>query len=202
MPSSLLKFVQQYSVKIGGRKYKAVKIGNQLWMAENLDYKFDGCTIGSGLSTSSPRGNYYNNDEATYGETGNKYGLLYNKPAVALLETNKTTLLPDGWHVPTNDELDTLIESVGGSSVAGKKLKATEGWTNANGTDDYEFRFYPTGYKGDNFYAIGTNAFLASKTPANASNSYKYKLFDGSDSIGTGYFIDAQVTVRLVKSIE
>ena len=75
------------TVNIGGRDYPYVQIGNQLWLAENLDWKFDGCTIGTNsLSTIEMLGNYYNNDENTYGVNGNKYGLLYNYPSFMAIE--------------------------------------------------------------------------------------------------------------------
>jgi hypothetical protein len=54
MSGYLLKFKKRYSVKIGGRKYPVVKIGNQLWMAENLDWKFNGCDIAPAGSPSTP----------------------------------------------------------------------------------------------------------------------------------------------------
>jgi uncharacterized protein (TIGR02145 family) len=84
-------------VEIGGRRYPVVKIGNQLWMAENLDYAWSGLTIGGSIG-SDPRANYYDNDETTYGWSGYKCGLLYNWAAVAEL----ADLLPDGWHIPSD----------------------------------------------------------------------------------------------------
>ena len=111
------------SVVIGGRTYKTVTIGNQEWLAENLDYKFDGLEISDVESLSDVIANYYDGDEATYGRYGNRYGLLYNWKAVDYIEQNKATLLPSDWHVPTATEWDTLVTTVGGASVAGAKLK-------------------------------------------------------------------------------
>lgn len=190
-------------VEIGGRKYPYIKIGNQLWISENLDYKFDGCIIGSNPSSSSPRGNYYNDDETTYGINGNKYGLLYNKSAIDLLETNKATLLPNNWHVPSIDEINNLLNTVGGSSIAGKKLKSSTGWSEGNGTNEYGFSFFPAGYKVDSSYVLGAYGYLASKTPTSVSgNSYfKYERFDSSDSTTEFYYDDAQISLRLVCTI-
>lgn len=200
MSGYLLKFKEKYSVKIGGRRYPVVKIGNQLWMAENLDYKFEGCVIGSTSSPSSPRGNYYNNDETTYGVNGNRYGLLYNKPAVDLLETNKATLLPDNWHVPSIDEINNLVNTVGGSSIAGEKLKSSTGWSEGNGTNEYGFSFFPAGYKSDSSYVLGTAGFLTSKTLIFVSGNpcFKYEMFTASDSTSEFYYDEAQISVRLV----
>ena len=51
-----------------------------------------------------------------------------------------------GWHLPTKSEWQTLVDYVGGSSVAGTKLKSTFGWPYGGaGTDDYGFEALPTG---------------------------------------------------------
>lgn len=143
---------------IGGRTYRTVVMPDgKEWLAENLDYKFDGLVVGSSAqSESEPHGNYFNNDEATYGIDGTyKCGLLYNWPAVKYLDDNKATLCP-GWHVPTSTEWDDLLTACGGSgSVAGYKLCAIKNSVVAgfpswdNPTDDYGFGILPCGrYEG------------------------------------------------------
>jgi len=104
-----------------GKVYKTVKIGNQVWMAENLNYEVEGSKC-------------YDNDSAN----GQKYGRLYN------WETAKKAC-PEGWHLPSNSEWQELVNFVGGK-IAGKKLKAKNGWDyNGNGTDDYGFSALPGG---------------------------------------------------------
>jgi hypothetical protein len=51
---------------------------------------------------------------------------------------------PQGWHLPSNDEWQTLVDFAGGEDIAGKKLKAKSGWNDdegesGNGTDEYGF---------------------------------------------------------------
>ena len=125
------------TVRIGDKDYKVVTMPDgKVYMAENLDYKFTGCVIGaSGYSSSEARGNYYNNDETTYGWGGEKYGLLYNKPALNFLHDNRSTLFP-GWHIPTQSEWDALVNVLGYSSI-GTALKSPSKW-NGNGTTQFE----------------------------------------------------------------
>lgn len=158
-------------VKIGGRRYPVVKIGNQEWLAENLDYKFAGCDIGPSGTPSTPAAWYYDDDESTYGIDGTrKCGLLYNWYAVKYLDDNKATLLPAGWHVPTKAEFETLLETVGGKPTAGTKLKASNvSWAASwNGTDDFGFSALPAGikdYDGEDFLYVGEShntSFLSS----------------------------------------
>lgn len=149
-------------VIIGGRAYNVVTIGNQQWMAENLDYKYTGLTI---CNTSNPMTNtvidsdaateniikgatYYDYDETTYGINGNRYGLLYNWPAVEYLENNKNALgIPTGWRVPTETDFKTLRTNAGGFTDSRIKLASLSGWSNGNnGTDDYGFNGVPAGY--------------------------------------------------------
>lgn len=146
---------------IGGRLYKTVKIGNQEWMAENLDYKLPELKIGTDIwSDRYPVANYYNNDENTYGETGNKCGLLYNWVCVyEYLIRNKDRVIP-GWHVPSKSEWETLIATLGGSSVAGKKLKSTTLWQNGGqGDGSTEFNALPAGMRNNKFAYVGYNSF-------------------------------------------
>lgn len=163
-------------VVIGGRSYPYVQIGNQLWLAENLDYKFevDGSQIPIGVSKtpSTPSAWYYNNDEKTYGVNGNKYGLLYNWYAVKYLEDNKSTLLPEGWHVPTTEEWNTLMNAVGGNSIAGTKLKSVTGWDSGNGDNSYGFNAFPSGYYYGSFGFLGVNSSFWTPTEYNSSNAY------------------------------
>jgi uncharacterized protein (TIGR02145 family) len=193
----------QNEVEIGGRLYPYVQIGNQLWMAENLDYVWEGLVVNSGYSYTEPKCHYYNNDEATYGVSGNKYGLLYNYSAIAYLNTNKTTLLPDGWHVPSISEIDTMINTVGGTSVAGTKLKSTSDWTNdANGTDDYGLNVKPAG-SADNsgFGGLGTNANIASYTAYQSDRYRTLNLYTGVNATLAYTYRVVECSIRLVKDV-
>ena len=95
---------------------KSVQIGNQTWMAENLN--------------DVSKGGKCHDDNPSNCE---KYGRLYTWE-----EAKKAC--PEGWHLPSDAEWTTLIKFAGGDKTAGRKLKAKNGWSNnGNGTDDYGF---------------------------------------------------------------
>ena len=182
--------------EIGGKTYRTVTIGSQTWLAENLDFKFSGCDIGG--SGTTPNAWYYNNDEATYGWNGKKYGLLYNWHAVKLLNDNRSSLIP-GWHVSSTTEWDSLANAVGGASTAGTVLKSTTDWTSGAGTDDYGFTAFPSGYYDGSFMLLGSRAHFWTSTEYNSSYAYyrnlgtKASLYSGDDVKTYGR------SVRLVK---
>lgn len=183
---------------IGGRTYKTVKIGGFTWLAENLDFKF--CVIGGGGTPSTPNAWYYNNDEQTYGIDGiRKCGLLYNWHAVKFLNDNRFSLIP-GWHVPTNDEWNTLSNAVGGTGVAGTRLKASNvSWAPSwGGTDDYGFKVFPAGFYLGTFQDDDSYAGIWSIDDS-VSGAY-FRGFNNGDSMiqGTGSK-DGGGSVRLVK---
>lgn len=156
-------------VNIGGRDYKYVQIGNQLWLSENLDWKFTGLNFRDSVNnqldtTTAIQAAYYNYDESTYGVNGNKYGLLYNYYAVDYLNQHLSDLgVPDGWHIPTNDEWSILASTCGNSD--GTKLKSTTGWDNdGNGTDDYGFNAKPSGQWTNGFSTLGEIVVFYSTT--------------------------------------
>lgn len=105
-----------------GKKYKTVKIGNQTWMAENLNFKTQDSYC-------------YEDNESKC----SKYGRLY-KWQVAL------KACPAGWHLPSKEEFDILIKTVGGEKIAGEKLKSKSGWNDGgNGSDAFGFSALPAG---------------------------------------------------------
>ena len=149
----------------GRSSYSNVTIGTQVWMGENLDV----CTYRNGdripectdpvewANLTTGAWCYYNNDPST----GEIYGKLYNCYAV----NDPRGLAPAGWHIPTDEEWTTLTDYLGGSDVAGGKLKetGTSHWSSPNtgATNDYGFTALPGGYNpGDgSFIGYGTLGF-------------------------------------------
>jgi len=196
-------------VVIGGRKYKTVKIGNQIWLAENLDWKFTGLNYKDGTSsntldnTSTPQAAYYNYDEATFGITGKNFGLMYNWYAVDYLNNHLSDLgVPAGWHVPTAYEFDDMVTACGSNPAM--KLKATTEWASGAGTDDYGFAALPTGFWGTTAYTFGNIYQYGDFWTAT-----EYSATDAWDkSIGSGSSVDSHTyekfdcfSLRLVKAI-
>ena len=122
-----------------GNIYKTVRIGNQIWMAENLRTTH--------YSDGTPAISFIYNYEDT---NVYKYGRLYYW-TVAMRNHHSSNsnpsgvqgVSPDGWHIPSENEWLELINNLGGPSVAGGKLKSpdTEGLSYNNLTDSGESLF-------------------------------------------------------------
>ncbi len=102
--------------KRDNHKYKVVKIGKNIWMAENIAFKTN-----TGYWESDKKTNVY------------KYGYFYNE------EISKS-VCPDGWHLPKKSEWEELIDYIGGFS---NNLRSEE-WD--NGKNSLGFSALPTGY--------------------------------------------------------
>ncbi|MCK4501068.1 fibrobacter succinogenes major paralogous domain-containing protein [Candidatus Babeliales bacterium] len=138
-----------------GQVYKIVKIGNQIWFAENLNYK----TTNSWC---------YNNSSSNCATYGRLYD--WNSALIAC---------PDGWHLPNENEW-TILESYVDSKYevsnnewnkwglrgydCGDKLKSVKGWhSSGNGIDFYGFKVLPGGcreWNGSNFNSVKKIAFF------------------------------------------
>lgn len=135
---------------IDGNVYHTKKIGSQVWTIENLKTTRlnDGTAIelvtddNSWSSKSTGAYCFFDNDASNKSD----YGALYNWYAAG---SNK--LAPKGWHIPTLDEWTTLINYLGGSEVAGGKLKEVglAHWSspNAEATNSSGFTALPGGYR-------------------------------------------------------
>ena len=135
------------SVTFDGYPYDVVQIGTQCWFAENLQTRVyaNGSAIPvvtdgpawEGLSTGARCD--YGNDASNVAT----YGRLYNWYAV-----NTGNLCPSGWHVPTDVEYTTLTDGLGGTSVAGGKMKSSpEDSPSWNGTNTSGFSGLAGGFR-------------------------------------------------------
>ena len=130
-----------------GHQYKYIKIGEQYWMAENLSYK-------------SAKGSSIYNHKISAPDTiqnNEYYGRLYTFEAAQ-------EACPNGWHLPTDDEWNQLIEFLGGKNIAGGKMKSlgtqqdkTGLWNapNKDATNESGFSAVPGGYKEPEGYFLG-----------------------------------------------
>ena len=152
-----------------GQTYKTVKIGNQWWMAENLNFRYLEPNAKDD-SSSFCYGNLPENCE--------KYGRLYLWSVVSDGGAGKAPseyrICPEGWHLPDTTEFNTLLTTVGGDMLAARMLKSASDWTPkpANGldvyygSDAYSFAALPSGRMSDRkFELIGTHTIFWSSTP-------------------------------------
>jgi len=135
---------------IDGNTYNAIKIGTQIWMAENLKTtkycnsdSLPNVTNDTSWSklTSGAYCNYDNNNE-----TAKTYGRLYNWYAVS----DSRSIAPEGWHVPTITEWLTLNTYLGSLNIAGKlKEGGIAHWKSPNekATNKSGFTALPGGYR-------------------------------------------------------
>ncbi|MFC2086162.1 FISUMP domain-containing protein [Bacteroidota bacterium] len=111
--------------------YEFVKIKNQIWLTENLNYNTN---IGSWC--------YEDNISNC-----NNYGRLYDWETAL-------NVCPTGWHLPSMSEWTILIDNFGGKEIAGEKLKSTNTWKTANSkiTNKSGFKVLPGGMRNSESY--------------------------------------------------
>ena len=142
--------------------YKTVKIGSQTWMAQNLNYA-------DSTKTPSLKGSSWCYYKPEYCKVGGRYytwAAAIDSVALATAKKNPKTcgnnaepckltesklrgICPEGWHLPSVEEFDTLLAAVGGKENANVNLKSMTGWDTVgvfgNGTDKYGFTALPAG---------------------------------------------------------
>lgn len=122
-----------------GTIYKAVCIGKQVWMAENLRYNAAGSDVNPNVDLQR-YGRFYDHQTVMNGESASNAN-----------PSGVRGICPKGWHLPSLAEWRVLGNFLGGDAVAGGPLKATTDWNSPNtgATDKYGFTALPGGL----FYA-------------------------------------------------
>ena len=165
-----------------GQVYRTVKIGSQVWMAQNLNYA--GATNDTGVC--------YSNSADNCG----KYGRLYTWAEVMKGAASSSAspsgakgLCPTGWHVPSDAEWTAMQKVVDSTNTTdGTKLKSKSGWNSSgNGTDTYGFRALPGGGGGgSSFYYVGDLGYWWSATEGDASFVWYRNMSYDVASVGRG----------------
>lgn len=140
-----------------GHVYKTVKIGNQWWMAENMNYK----TAKS----------YCYDEKASNCST---YGRLYP------LKEAKTAC-PSGWHLPSANEFNQMTKSVNNNNYKLKERGSSHWMSNSSATNSTGFTALPGGYLYGNYENIGKAANFWTSEQA-APNVFYYVHFKSSDA--------------------
>jgi uncharacterized protein (TIGR02145 family) len=189
---------------IDGNFYPSIIINGQEWMQKNLavsKYR-NGDPIPTGLSdatwqiTTSGAYAIYNNDSAN----NTTYGKLYNWYAV----NDSRGICPNGWHVSSDAEWTTLETSLGGSSVAGGKMKSTAGWNvpNTGANNSSGFSGLPGGYidtNGSN-YVIGDRGHWWCSTEYGSNSAWFRDLGYIYSSVSRNYYNKQNgISVRCVR---
>jgi len=184
-----LKEGRTFTDKRDGKIYRFVKIGEQTWMAENLNYAAEGSTCFG------------------WGDNEDKcliYGRLYY---FGYYGTDN--LCPEGWHLPSKEEWQTLVAFVGGEKVAGKKLKAKKGWRDndkgksGNGDDAFGFSALPGGgffpAEGEGYFGnVGRAGYWWSSSKSGSDDYYTFGVSADNGSTYSG----TSSSIRCVKDEE
>ena len=163
-----------------GTEYKTCKIGNQVWLAENLKFELDSddCLA-------------YDEDYQYF----DKYGYLY-------CENGLEAAIPEGWHLPTRKEWETMVRFVKKDSRCKEVLSviASEEWIESS-SDKYGFSMFPGGMRdcGDDFELLGYSAYFWVSEEGNRYDCISFE--EDSDGINDGETI-VYASVRLVKDAD
>jgi uncharacterized protein (TIGR02145 family) len=193
-------------VDYDGNVYKTIQIGSQLWMAENLKvtHYTNGTAIpnllnaSEWIASSSGAYSYYDNLSGN----SDTHGALYNWYAAA-----HYNIAPEGWHLPTDAEWQTLINYLGGNSIAGGKLKevGTEYWDSPNSaaTNESGFTAQASGYRDDyngDYDNMGYSARFWAVSTYNANFAYNRTLnYNSSECVRSTGALAGGFSVRLLK---
>lgn len=193
---------------VDGNVYQTVKIGDQVWMAENLKvtkYRngnpiFHIADAAKWAKTNDGAYCIYNNDSTL----ANTYGNLYNWYAL----NDSRNIAPEGWHIPTHKEIAELIRFLEGDTTAARKLKISgpEHWLNYNfSSNETKFSAKPGGYRfgGDGgFHTAGSNGYWWTTTQSFEMFAWSPRLYEGfADVNRESYYMNYGMAVRCIKDL-
>jgi len=189
-----------------GNIYSTIKIGGQVWMAENLrSTKYNEGTSIPLVTDATAWGALSTPGYCWFDTTGTNYstysqdtfGALYNYYVVA--DTNSLNVCPVGWHVPTDVEWTTLTTFLGGEGVSGGKMKemGLVHWfsPNTGATNVTGFSGLPTGYRDNNngngaFFDIGNIGLWWSSTPKGDGFGWGRQMKYNNNTVSRGFSND------------
>jgi len=201
-PEAILKDPEQIGVvyDYDFNAYNLITIGDQGWLHENM--KTVHYSNGDSIPEIKGNSNWYNTTEGARCDYNNdsvnakKYGHLYNWHAAH----DARNLCPEGFHVPTNDEYNALVNFLGGYLVAAGKMKeaGTTHWQSPNtgATNSSGFTALPGGsriFNGDFGGDMGTSAsFWSSSIAPTSADGYAVEMDNQGPDIANNFEMEQQ----------
>jgi len=182
-----------------GKMYKTVIIGEQEWMAENLNYKGpEGDTIGrcylDKADNCETLGRLYTWAEAM------KIDKIYDTTFYSSIVPKSQGICPQGSHLPSYADWEKLLDYVGDKN--GLKLKTGFGWekNSVNGTDEYGFSAMPAGYHYENRYQkIGECGAWWSTKELTDMNIQSVEICDDDNTKTVNFLKASWASIRCIK---
>jgi uncharacterized protein (TIGR02145 family) len=168
-----------------GRSYGTILIGNQCWMAQNLNVGIpvDGITVQQ--NDDAPDKHCYGDEE----ENCELFGGLYQWNEMMGYASGQGVqgICPIGWHLPSDAEWTTLITTLGGTEIAGGAMKSTDFWTipNVGATNSSGFNAAGAGVRNTTgFDKILANTRFWTSTSSNETSAYMRELSYDAATVG------------------
>ncbi len=157
--------IHKDSIEYAGQIYKTVRIGTQIWMAENLNYD-PGDVSAMGTNAWS---RCFDNDPKnckTYGRLYTWEVAMNNATCGYSSKTCKQQgICPSGWHIPSSSEWSALYYAMGNSLAAMRDI------TWSSGLDTYGFSALPAGFWARGFGNLGYSTAWWSSTGTSSKNA-------------------------------
>ena len=192
-----LPYIPTYgSMNFGGKTYQTVIYPTQEWTTENLDYSDNTIPIKtfSTIDYDNPAA-YYINDNQNYAKL-HKYGLFYNSRCISHINS----LLSNGWHIPTPQEYQILVDFVGENNTY--KIKSTSDWNTSN-TNEYGLNIVPAGWlDGTESYKFEHEQARFLCDGANEGDTNTFCFFDNNETT-PGHMLNNyySFSIRLVRNL-
>jgi uncharacterized protein (TIGR02145 family) len=210
---------------IDGNTYPTVLIDGQCWMAADLKVSkypngnpipyIDNNPTWVALADNNTDDAYSfygdSNNDGTIDITHPDYGALYTYAAAIAdnwTEDNNANqgICPDGWHLPTDAEWTILTTFLGGTSVAGGKMKetGTTHWNSPNtgATNSSGFAALPSGHRNSGtgvFFNVGITGYWWSSTESSSTAYYRYLNYNGANALRLNINKSLGFSVRCIR---
>ncbi len=168
----------EFTDKRDNKTYQTIQIGDQCWIAENL-------STGNMINGNQNQQNNSEIEKYCYEDNSNNcdtYGGLYQWDEMMQYDTIKFLkgICPEGWHLPTIEEWNTLIDSTGGPFQAGEALKL-------GGSSGFEALMGGYRNTNGNFSGEGSNTYYWTSDQNNGNLAYYNMLTQSGSNVQSGY---------------
>lgn len=186
-----------------GRTYKTVKIGNQWWMAENLN---TGTMISSSFMASdndTVEKYCYDNNAVNCEQFGGLY--LWNELMNYMTQESIQGICPDGWHIPSDGEVKQLEMELGMTQAQADQNNTWRGNREGEqmkdgGSSGYNLKLGGAKKSNENFFNISSYGYVYTSSRS-ATGPWRRCIYSGSKLVGRydTYPVTYAMSVRCVK---